>query len=635
MGKMPTSSNTPAPLVLGALGNRILMAGVILALLYFGREVLIPLALAIMLSLLLAPFVRALRRIGAGRTSSVLVTVLAFTVLLATFAAALGIQVLRIADGLPQYQANVQRKLVTLDDLSYGRLRVLTNEASRFIAIPDTTDARPESAGLPERRTPTPPKRPDVHDPLEAPSHALGLMSLLSSVWVPLQTAGIVLLVLVFVLLEYESLRDRFIRLMGATDIRATTLALNDAGERLSRFFVLQFAVNLAFAAAVCVSLSILRLPEAMLLGTLAGVLRFVPYVGVGIAALCSTALAFAVDPGWTLAASTLGVFILLDVITGQFLEPHLYGHATGLSPLSVVVGTIFWSSLWGPVGLVLSTPLTLCLVVAGRHMKSLGTLELLLSDARTLTLPQRLYQRALSGDPHEILADARTFLKRDSLAAYCDRVLIPALHFAHLDTEAGASGQSHQARIRSVIVDVISGLSSKPLRLPRQRHRGSVLENVDPGRSLRQQREKVSGKWQGPLGVTPGSVVICMGLRLPDDDLAAELLVRLLRLQGIDARHFSPADVDGGLPLGAEPNGVSIVYLVSAFPGPERERAEAVSQQIRQLLPLSSVVTVSCPGVTVQAEPGESNANGDHTANSLVQAIQICTSWLDGNRKV
>ena len=331
----------------------------------------------------------------------------------------------------------------------------------------------------------------------------------------------------------------------------------------------------------------------------------------------------------------TLGVFILLDIIAGQLLEPHLYGHATGLSPLSVVVGAIFWSALWGPVGLILSTPLTLCLVVAGRHMKSLGTLELLLSDARALTLPQRLYQRALSGDPHEIIADARAFLKRDSLAAYCDRVLIPALHLAHLDTDPGASGHDQQSRIRSVIVDVVAALSSNGLKLPRQRHRGSVLETVNPGRWLRQQREQVSGRWQGPLGVAPGSVVICSGLGSPADDLAAELLVRLLRIQKIDARHFSPADVGGRLPPGADPDGVSIVFLVSAFPSPERDRADSMSQQIRQLLPLSSVVRVFCPGVSVLSEFGDSAGRADDTASSLEQATQVCTSWQAAHRKI
>ncbi len=627
---MTTASKVAPPLVLGALGNRVAVAGVVLALLHYGREVLIPLALAIMLSLLLAPLVRALRRLGAGRTGSVLVTVLLLTVLLATVAARLGNQVLRIAESLPQYEANVQGKLVTFDEMTFGRLRALTNEASRLVEIRGSQDAKSDPAGPQGRPAATRPPGPVATGSDQAPSHALQLMRILASLWGPLQTAGIVLLVLVFVLLEHDSLRDRFIRLAGATDIRSTTLALNDAGERLSRFFVSQFAVNLAFAVTVWLGLSILHLPEAMLLGALAGALRFVPYVGVGIAALLSTALAFAVDPGWSLAACTLGLFVLLDVIAGQFLEPHLYGHATGLSPLSVVIATIFWSSLWGPVGLILSTPLTLCLVVAGRHMKSLGAMELLLSDARTLTLPQRLYQRALSGDPHEIIADARAFLKRESFAAYCDHVVLPALHLAHLDAEPGAGGPDQQSRIRSVVVEVVAALSSAGLRLPRPRHRGSVLDNVDPGRWLRNQREQVSGRWQGPLGVAPGTVVICSGLGSPADDLAAELLVRLLRMQGIDARQFSPAEIDS-LPPGADPDGVSTVYLVSAFPGPERGRADPVSQKLRSLLPLSSQVRVFCPGVTVLPGLDDGAADGDHTASSLVEAIQICTSLQAG----
>jgi predicted PurR-regulated permease PerM len=201
------------------------------------------------------------------------------------------------------------------------------------------------------------------------------MWKLLTSIWGPLQFAGIVLLVLIFVLLEHESLRDRFIRIAGASDIRSATLALNDAGDRLSRYFVSQFMVNLAFGLAIWASLSLLRLPQALLCGILAGVMRFVPYVGVGMVALFAAVLAFAIDPGWALALSTLAAFILLDIVVGQFAEPHLYGHATGLSPLSVVVAAIFWSWLWGPAGLILSTPLTLCLLVVGRHMKGFGVL--------------------------------------------------------------------------------------------------------------------------------------------------------------------------------------------------------------------------------------------------------------------
>ncbi|HEX4585222.1 MAG TPA: AI-2E family transporter [Burkholderiaceae bacterium] len=621
---MNPSPDAATPIGLRIRASRITTAGVVLALVYFGREVLIPLTLAIILSLLAAPLVRALRRIGIGRAGSVLVTVVTLVVSLAAIATALGVQVLRIAESLPQYEANVQRKLGALDEMTFGRLRVLTNEVNRVIELQQPPEAAPDQAAFFAQRAWVPRSGPVAARSPAAPSNALQLRKLLASVWRPVQTAGIVLLVLVFVLLEHESLRDRIIRLAGATDIRATTLALNDAGARLSRFFVSQFTVNLAFAAAVWLSLSLLHLPQAMLLGVLAGVLRFVPYVGVGIAALLSTALAFAVDPGWSLAAMTLGVFIVLDIVAGQLLEPHLYGHATGLSPLAVVIGTIFWSALWGPAGLILSTPLTLCLVVAGRHTKSLGALETLLSDGRALTLPQRFYQRALSGDPHEIVADARAFLKKDSLADYCDRVLIPALHLAQLDSDKGATSDDQHARIRRVIVDVVAALSSS-LKLPQVRYRGSVLDNVDPGRWLRQQREQVSGRWQGPIGVQPGSIVICAGLGSPADNLAAELLVRLLRIQKIDARHFSPADVDSGLPPGADPNGVSIVYLMSAFPGPERSRVDPLSQQIRQLLPFASIVKVFCPGVTAASTDG--NGGGESSVNSLAQAIQICAS--------
>jgi predicted PurR-regulated permease PerM len=390
--------------------SRIMTAGVILALLYFGRSVLIPLALAIVLSLLVTPLIRALRRLRVGRASSVLVAVAALTVLCVGVAAALGTQILHIAESLPQYESNVQRKLKTLEEVTVGPILRLTNETSRLTGVHQPAEAPP----VPARDVERPPRGAvpavAVLQPQEFESHPLRLLwKLLTTVWHPVQFAGIVLLVLIFVLLEYESLRDRFILIAGSTDIRTATLALNDAGDRLSRYFVSQFAVNFGFGLAIWMSLSLLRLPQALLCGILAGVMRFVPYVGVAIAALFSGVLALAVDPGWSLALSGLGVFILLDIVVGQLVEPHLYGHATGLSPLSVVVGAIFWSWLWGPAGLILSTPITVCLLVAGRHMKGLGVLELLLGNAARLTLPQKFHQRGpLSGDSREIIADAQ-----------------------------------------------------------------------------------------------------------------------------------------------------------------------------------------------------------------------------------
>ena len=252
--------------------SRIMGTGVVLALLYLGRTVLITLALAIMLSLLVAPLVRALRRLGVGRTSSVLVSVVVLTVSALGIAVALGTQVLRIGEGLPQYESNIQGKLKTLEEITVGPLLRLNEETSRLIEV------REPAAPARDLGRPLPASAPGVAvlEPLAFGAHPMQLMwKLLINIWGPLEFAGIVLLVLIFVLLEHESLRDRFIRIAGASDIRSTTLALNDAGDRLSRYFVSQFMVNFAFGLAIWASLGLLRLPQALLCGILAGVMRF------------------------------------------------------------------------------------------------------------------------------------------------------------------------------------------------------------------------------------------------------------------------------------------------------------------------------------------------------------------------
>jgi hypothetical protein len=357
-----------------------------------------------------------------------------------------------------------------------------------------------------------------------------------------------------------------------------------------------------------------------VLWGALATLLRFVPYVGIWLAALLATVLAIAVAPGWSLAISTLGLFVFVELIAGQVVEPNLYGHTTGLSPLSVVVAAIFWSSLWGPIGLVLSTPLTLCLLVLGRHIRALSFLDLLLGNAQGLTLPQKLYERALSGDVDEILVAARTFLKRNSFAAYCDLVLMPALHLAFLDRETGAISHDQQIKMRDLLVAVVSALSGEPRRLRR-----SVLEDQNAGVVLRRHREQLIGRWQGPLAVPPGSIVLCLGLGSPADTIAAELLVRALREQGRDARHVSLEDFDAGSrPPDADPAAVAIAYLVSAFPNAERQHFQQTAGRVRQQLPSARVVSVSLPGVSMQSELAAQVGNADYAVSSFVEAVQV-----------
>jgi predicted PurR-regulated permease PerM len=627
---MDSPSPTVSVAANSALRDRtlgIIATAALLAMLYFARDVLVPITLAFILSLLIAPLVRRLRRFGLNQTWAVMAAVLLLAVCFGAFATVIGSQLVRMADSLPQYEKTIRYKMETLNSVTVGRLNAFTGQAGRLLTHEPGSEPQPtlDSNSTLASARPIP---VELHDP---PSNSLQVIEkVLGSVWVPIETTGIVLVVLVFVLLEQEGLRDRFIRIAGGADIRLSTLAINDAGERLSRFFVSQFAVNFGVGLVIWIMLSLIGLPHPMLWAALTAMLRFVPYVGVWIAALCAVLVAAAVDASWSLTFAVLGLFVIVELIAGQLVEPQLFGHTTGLSPLSVVIAAIFWSWLWGPIGLIVSTPLTLCLLVAGRHIKALSLLDILLGDTQALTMPQRFYQRALSADSDEIIGSARDFLKHNSFANYCDLVLMPALHLARLDLQAGAISLDQQARVRGAMVAVIAAIGGEPRRAPRRKRRESVLSNTSVGRQLRQQREQISGRWQGPLTVPPGSVMVCVGLGSTADDLATELLVRILREQKIDARHMSLEDMDAVPPPNAA-EAVSLVYIVSAFPSEERVRSDTTAQEMRRRFPQACIVAVLLPGMLLQPEiegllvdkPGLHGA--DKAASSLGRAVQIC----------
>ena len=626
----PKSRRGSAPQAAATVSFHDHVAGIVgfatlLALLYFGRGVLIPFTLAILLSLLIAPVVRAFRRIGLGQTASVLAAVVVSALAFMAAAAVLGVQFLRMAANLPNYEHTLQQKLRQLDEVTVGRLDSLTREAGRVIESsgPEVASSRPLSSINPAVSSPNAVAPVQLQPARAQPFEVLARV--LARVWPPIEATGIVLVVLVFVLLEYEALRDRFIRLVGSTNIRLTTLALNDAGERLSRFFVSQFAVNLAVGAAVSLGLALLGLPDAMLWGALAAVLRFVPYVGIWLATVLATGLAMMVAPGWSLAVSVLATFVLIELVAGQVIEPHLYGHATGLSPLSVVMAAIFWSALWGPIGLIVSTPLTLCLLVIGRHLKALRFLELVLADRQALTPSQKFYQRVLSGDADEIIAAGRAFLKRGSFAEYCDRVLLPALHLGALDFAAGAISQDHQIKMRNVVFAVVSALGGEKTTRLQRRGGNSVLDELSPGALLRQERERRMGKWQGPVEVPPSSVFLCVGLALPAHVLAAELLVRALRDEKLDARHISIEELETWTPpAGADPSSIAVVYVVSAFPGAQAEQSQQLCAQLRAWMPNPFLVAGCLPGMAGPTLPATDVGGADLTVSSFGEAIQI-----------
>ncbi|WP_430391026.1 AI-2E family transporter [Dyella sp. 20L07] len=600
----------------------IMAVATVLALLYFGREVLVPIALALFLSLLMAPWVRLYRRIGLGHTTSVLIAVIALAVIISGLATVIGSQVVHMARSLPQYEVTIHTKVQSLREATLGRLELVRGEVGKVM---EQTDQRSAATSPAITNALTPPMTTTTHALASTPVTVL--TRVLSTAWIPLQTAGIVLVVLVFVLLEHESLRDRFIRLVGGADLRATTAAINDAGERLSRFFLSTFSVNFGVGIAIWAGLTAIGLPGAPLWAALTATLRFVPYVGVWLVAALAAVFAAAVVPGWSLLLLTLALYAVVETIVAQLVEPFLYGHTTGLSPLAVVVAAIFWSWLWGPVGLIMSTPLTLCLVVAGRHVKALNLLNVLLGDSPALTMPQRLYQRALSGDSEEIIAEARGFLKRKSFAAYCDAVLLPALQLARIDLGQGAISPAQQAGVRHVVVTVVETLGHTARKWSRWRNHPSVLDDASIGQRLRRQREDIAGRWQGPLTVAPGSVVLCIGLGSLVDDLATELLTRVLRELHIDARHLVTEDFvafEAESHPEATPDAVAMLYIVSADPSGERGDCDTLAADLRRRFPGAHIVALLLPEPLAHGDgPVTPSTHVDSLANSLEEAAQ------------
>jgi predicted PurR-regulated permease PerM len=620
-------SSAPAPQFRPDRVTGILGTATVLALLYFGRAVLIPITLAIILSLLITPFIHRLRRIGLGPTLSVGVAVLTLAFGVAAVGMVIGLQVVRIGSSLPQYADTIRTKIHVLDQLTLGKLGELNGRAGNWIEHLSDDQPKPKVKASPVLTRSTAPIPVELHEPALRPLQLL--TRIISSVWAPLETAGIVFVVLIFVLLEHESLRDRFIRLAGGNDLRGTTVAVNDAGERLSRFFVSQFAVNLGVGVLVWLGLSVIGLSQALLWGAMAAILRFIPYVGVWIAAFCATLLAAAISPDWSLAVMTLILFLVIEIVFAQWVEPKLYGHTTGLSPLSVVIAAIFWSWIWGPVGLVLSTPLTLCLVVAGRYFRALNMFEILLGEIPALTLPQNFYQRALSGDTQEIITSARQILKRKSFAAYCDTVLVPALHLARADLEADAISRSEQLKVASAIAGVIEALGENP-KWWRQYTRISILEDVNIGRQLRNRREAVSGRTQGSLDVPPGTIVLGIGAGSSGDELAAEILVRILRKQAVDARHVTLNELGDTPPPEVKPGILSMFCLVSIEPVKEQAQIEAALDSLKTRLPhvQQLVLIIANPFEKLQL-PDSGLLQHHDVAQSFEEAAQRCLRTL------
>jgi predicted PurR-regulated permease PerM len=358
--------------------------------LYFGREVLIPAAIAVLFAFILSPAVTWLRRL-LPLPLAVAAVVLGALVVAGLLALLVTTQLAEVAGSLTGYQANLQKRIQDIRALSEGGGAV-----GRFISMVASL-----GHDLALTAGPAPPPAVRVQSASDLESVAAFVAPLLF----PLLTIGIVVILVVFILLDRDHLNDQFIRLFGAGDVHATSEAIGDAASRVARVLSLQLLTNFGFAIVVGGGLFALGMPNPLLWGLLAGGLRFVPYVGAVLGAKLPTLIAFAIAPDWAQPLLVLGWTVGCDLLLGQIVEPLLFGESTGITPLALIMSALFWGTLWGPIGLLLSTPLTICLLVLGTHVPHLGFLQVLLGDQPALAPYQQIYRRLIA----KAVADAAT----------------------------------------------------------------------------------------------------------------------------------------------------------------------------------------------------------------------------------
>src|ERR1700754_3868633 len=461
---VPQSSEEVTSLV-GAVALAILGVIIVTAL-YVGREIFVPVALAILLSFVLASPVGVLQRLRVPRGIAVVgVVLLAFAIIFA-LGSLIATQLNRLAGDLPTYQSTIQSKIQSVRGIAggsstleraAGMLQDLGKELDKPKAGSPDKPVTP-SLGEPVGSRPITPVPVEVLQP--DPGALESLRSLIAPLISPLATTGIIVIFVIFILIQREDLRNRLIRLAGSHDLQRTTAALDDAAARRSRLFLNQLLINTGFGVLIGAGLWLIGIPSATLWGILATVLRFVPYIGSVIAAAFPLALAVAVDPGWSMLAWTAVLFFVAEPVIGQVVEPMVYGRSTGLSPVAVVVSATFWTALWGPIGLVLATPLTVCLVVLGRHVDRLAFLDVMFGDQPALAPPEIFYQRMLAGDPAEAAEKAEEFLKERSLSSYYEEVALPGLRLAQADLKREVLDQTRLVRIRDTVIEFTADLS-------------------------------------------------------------------------------------------------------------------------------------------------------------------------------
>ena len=571
----------------------ILLFGTIAAL-YFTREILIPLAFALTLTFLLTPVVSFLQRLHTGRVVSVLTTVLVSIAVTGGIGWIIANQLVDVANQLPQYRQNIRAKIEAFHIPVAGPLGLATESVKEIVRELTGPREASQDSPAPGQKNATPVAVRVVQPPTSGWTEVRDLGG---PVLAPLGRAGIVVIFTVFMLFKREDLRNRFLRLAGLGQLNRMTQALDDAAGRVSRYILMLFLVNAGFGILFGLGLYLIGVPNPVLWGVLAAILRIVPYVGTLVAAILPIALSLAVFDGWL---RPLLVFLLvasLELIVANFVEPLLYGAHVGISSLALLVTAVFWAVLWGPAGLILSTPLTVCAVVLGRYVPQLSFLHILLGDEPVLAAEAQIYQRLLAMDQVEAHAVVGQFLKTRPVVELYDSVLIPALSMAEQDRHKGAIDAVREEflflSISEMIVEFSEYQPAETTPIP------DGVEQLD-------------------------ARILCVPAYDRADEITAAMLAQLLEQKGLPVVSFPLAGPSVNELIAMIDAKRSDVVCISALPPYAFAPARAVCKQIRERFPKLKVVVCvwGFGGDAVKAKARFERTQPDHLSTSLAETL-------------
>jgi predicted PurR-regulated permease PerM len=541
------------------------------AILHFGSEVFLPLAIATLIAFALSPLISTLRRKGVPRVLSVLAAVTVTFGLIGVILALMGAQLGLVVQSLPTYQTNIIAKLDAWT-AAQGQSNVLGQFSDLISRVNDAISSSLAASTAGGAGAAGQPMTVQV---VENQSLWQLLRDVLFPVISPLVTTGLIIVVVIFMLLERDDIRDRFIRLSGANDLHRTTEILGDAGARVASYLMMQILVNVIYAVPIGVGLWLIGVPNPMLWAFMTLILRFVPYIGSVIAATLPLTVAFAAAPDWSMVLWTAALFGVVEFVTSNIIEPRLYGSHTGVSPLAVIISAIVWTWIWGPMGLIISTPLTVCLVVLGRYLPQFEVFDILFGDEPMLAAHARLYQRLLSGDTVESITRAEEALETDFLADYHQSVGLPALLLAQTDYDRGVLTQAQEEGISRSALRFLQAL--EPVVAEERAESAAEAALID------------SAVVEGVEAVLPPPPapfrIIVAGGRSNLDDVAARMLGQALAADGGEVTALRRADLAAVSTAGFDIGTSGCVVLSFLDPTPARASL-LILRRIKRALP-------------------------------------------------